>query len=688
MRILISLAALATLASVASAQLSDLQPGRNFTTAALAFGSGRSENIDVGDVDNDGDYDAIVGNGGDGAAQANRIYVNNGNLQGGVQGTWTDGTAARFAGVPVDTTRDIEFVDMDGDNDLDIYVANRGSNTVGEVSRNYVNLGGKQLGTIGFYTENTDNFWGTLVSVPAGDEVVPVDNFGAWRDWSCDCEFGDLDNDGDLDLFHSSYGPAINGTTDHRIFLNTGAGRFNEMSPWANGTADIKTHAIDIDLADFDGDFDLDVWNASRDSQGRVFRNNLGPSGWTGAPFTDITQAALIATGATLVGTSNYEAEFADVDGDGDFDVWSKNYDGFTDRLLRNNGNFTFTIVPSWIGFDANVDENEVDFVDYDGDGDLDAFLANFSGTNSIYQSGLVDGGAPNLYTRCGQGTAAAETPAANNGGTTLDGESADLDGDGDPDLILANDANQGNRVWMNDLGVPDTHAPTFYQFTQQGDKSDGSDTRIIAQVRDNACGGEGTLEYYDTFLKYMVDGGPDTNVIQMHGQEGQQFIAFIPGGINGSIEYWIECTDDAGNLGVSSHVTYNQTSSGAPLWENLGEGTVGFAGQRPYLELRGAQTAGALTEFLVENARRSSTGLLWLSFASVPVNAIGGTIYATPFTSQTLFPTDTGGTFYASVNWPGAIPAGLDHYWQIFVSDAASIHGLTTSNAVHGVTP
>ena len=61
-------------------QLSDLQPGRNHPTAATAFGANDSENIDVADVDNDGDYDVGVCNGGDGAAAPNRIFINNGDI--------------------------------------------------------------------------------------------------------------------------------------------------------------------------------------------------------------------------------------------------------------------------------------------------------------------------------------------------------------------------------------------------------------------------------------------------------------------------------------------------------------------------------------------------------------------------------------------------------------------------------
>ena len=104
MRMHVSLATLGcawlVFGSVASAQLTDLQPGRNFPSATSNFGGGFSENLDFGDCDNDGDLDIIVGNGGDGSADKNRIYINNGGLQGGTLGTFSDQTGTRFAGTP------------------------------------------------------------------------------------------------------------------------------------------------------------------------------------------------------------------------------------------------------------------------------------------------------------------------------------------------------------------------------------------------------------------------------------------------------------------------------------------------------------------------------------------------------------------------------------------------------------
>jgi len=679
-------AALLVLCPTAPAQLTDLQPGRNFPTASIAFGQGRSENIDIGDVDNDGDYDVIVANGGDGSSQANEIYINNGGAQGGTAGTFSSGTGSRFSGVPNDRSRDIEFADFDADCDLDIYVSNRGTTTEGgQPSRAYINQGGMQFGSIGFYSEDTDTFWRSLVSIPNADQVGGG-NTGAWRDYSCDCDFGDLDLDGDIDLFHSSYGPNIGGNRDSRVFLNDGTGLFDELWPWADASADIQTHTLDMDLVDLDGDLDIDVFMSSRNSQARVYRNNLQPDGsFPSDPFTDITQSALISTGATVSGTSNYEMEFGDLDGDGDFDMYAKNYNGFEDRILRNNGNLTFTSL-DWIQGDPSVDENECDLLDFDNDGDLDVFMANFSGTNYLYASGLAQGlSGSQLFHRTGNGSYPAnETPSSSNGGQTLDGECADMDGDGDTDILLSNDGNQNNRYWQNTLGIPDSHAPTVEVMTIQGNKSDGSDTPIRAQLRDNA--NYYVIGYYKVDLLYTVNGGIE-NRIKMFSQGSQQFQATIPGGINGSISYRIVGADDNGNGFSTSPVVYTQTASGTTLLENIDDGTPGVNGN-PYLEIKGSLAGGSTVAAQLCDASPNSLAVLFLSLSSIPLPFKGGLLHTIPITAQYSFSTDAGGMEYFEVTWPAGLPAGVKLWFQYGIADSTSIYGATLSNAVVGTMP
>jgi len=686
----IALASAATLlfASNVHAQLADLQPGRNFVDSS-ALGpatQSRTENGDFGDIDNDGDLDCVTANGGDGTiAQVARIFVNNGT------GTFADQTSTRFAGFIAMQSRDAEFMDSDSDGDLDVYIGNKnaGGGLTGFVSRFFINKGGLQAGTVGFYQDDTNTRWGTLASVPVADQVCGGCNAGPWRDWTCDCDFGDINDDGHIDLFHSSYGPAINGSRPSRIFLNDTTGIFNELFPWANAGADINTHSIDFDMADLDGDFDLDVFMASRNSQARVYLNNLY-NPLSGSAFNDITQVALIAQGAVLSGSNNYEGEYGDVDGDGDFDVWSKNYNGNNDRILRNDGivagGIKFTQVNSWIANDPVVDENEIDFGDYDNDGDLDAFVANFSGTNFLYQSNLAQGGqGGGLYHRTGVALGQSpnfELPSTYNGGQSLDGEWADVDNDGDLDIALFNDNNQGNHIFRNTLGVPDTHAPAFYQVTVQGNKLSGSPTVIHAQIRDNGPG-EWLTNYFDWDLVYTVNGGSPITV-SMIGQFGAQARGVIPDQTNATIDYHVEVTDLAGNTGVSGTTSFFQ---GSDPWTNLGGGLAGISGI-PVLNGTGPLTTGSAGTLPLSNAAPSAMSSLFLSLSSTPTGFKCGILVPVPIAFQFLFFTNGAGALpLAWPSWPSGL-SGASLFFQFAIADGAAICGTSLSNAMRADVP
>jgi len=680
--------AVAVLAPAAVAQLADLQPGRNFT-AISNFGATRCEQGDFGDVDNDGDLDVVTANGGDGGPQLARIFINVGH------GSFPDETVTRFAGFPTIGGRDVEFVDVENDGDLDLFVSSHtnGGLSAGDVSRFFTNLGGAQAGLVGFYQDDTASRWGTLIAVPAIQQVCGGCNSGPFREFSCDCDFGDLDDDGDNDLFFSSYGPAATGTRDSRVFLNDGLGVFNELWPWADPLADTKTHTLDFDLADFDGDFDLDVAMSSRNSQARIYLNNhFGPPAVT--PFTDITQMALLDQGANFTGGSNYETEYADVDGDGDFDLWMDNYNNNLERLLRNDGpsagGFRFTQVNAWIVADPNVDEQEVNFGDYDNDGDLDAFLPNFSGTNYLYQSGLAQGLDPDtqglFHRTAGVGSLALnnpEMPINFNGGTSLDGEWGDLDGDGDLDMALFNDANQGNWLFLNLLGVPDTHAPAIHQLTLQGNKPNGDDTVIHVQIRDNGPG-EWLTNSFDWRLIYTVDGGAQVTV-NMVGQFGSQARGVIPAQIDASIEYHVEVTDLAGNIGVSDTHRFAQGNGGA--WTDLGSGLAGVAGP-PQLVGTGPLTAGSAGALTLSDAAPSSVCALFVSLSSAPAPFKCGTLVPVPVALQLTLATNGAGALpLAWGSWPNGL-SGASLYFQYAIADGAAVCGTALSNALRADVP
>jgi len=679
------------LAGGAAAQLADLQPGRNFVASAN-FGLNRSEAVDFGDCDNDGDLDVVVGNGGDFGAEPNRIFINRGGLQGGMPGFFAEETAARFAGFPSDRTRDIEFVDTDQDGDLDVFSGNDGKLSQGiGISTFWTNGGGRQGGSPGFYLDGTASAWGQLLSVPVAQQVTG-NGTGPFSEHTCDCDFADLDDDGALDLFLSSYGPSITSNSPSRIFLGDGDGVFDELWPWADPAADVNLHAFDVDLADFDGDMDIDVLVTSRNSQSRVYRNEAGEPGAT-APFTDVTQTALLDSGAAQASQVTYQAEFGDVDGDGDFDLWMDNYANNLERLLVNSshGHGTLAFVPQrlWIKDDPNQDEENILFTDYDGDGDLDALLANFSGTNFVFQSAQAQGWDPptqGLFHRNGAASGQAphpELPTGNPGSlTSLYARTGDLDGDGDEDVVVANDGNQQNYKYTNALGVPDAHAPVIHLLDDVADPPAATGVVLRTQVRDNT--NADVARWHVANIAWSVDGGPE-QLQPMHWQGSFQFRGVIPPQV-GTVTWRVEVTDGAGNSGISASQVYVQ---GAPSpWTDLGFALPG-AGGAPELASSGSLIAGSSGALTLSDAAPLAPTLLFLSLGSAPVPFKGGTLAAFPPVLHLPLGTDAAGALSLPwAAWPTGIASGTALVFQCAVQDAGAVHGVALSNAVQGLAP
>src|SRR5688572_228623 len=98
-----------------------------------------TENVDFGDVDLDGDFDVIMADGGDGGNDQNRIWINLGGVQAGTIGFYQDETATRLP-VILNAGRDIEFGDIDNDGDLDVHTSND-SQASPQTSRWQINQG-------------------------------------------------------------------------------------------------------------------------------------------------------------------------------------------------------------------------------------------------------------------------------------------------------------------------------------------------------------------------------------------------------------------------------------------------------------------------------------------------------------------------------------------------------------------
>jgi Ca2+-binding RTX toxin-like protein len=280
----------------------------------------------------------------------------------------------------------IEAVDIDGDGDLDLVVANPG--------RNPGLIGTGTGNTLSILRNNGDGTFAAPVTVTTG--VGPS------------LTTGDFDQDGDFDLV------TVNLTDDTVSFLqNDGIGNFSAPVNFPAGD-----YAYIRNVADVDGDSDLDLIITNEkidltrfivfDTTISVLRNN--------GNGTFATPEAL------MTGDGSQGVTSADLDGDEDLDVVVANKGDDTLSVLRNNGNGTFA-TPTQLAVGDNP--NDVVAADLDGDGDVDLVNDNRSESNIsvLYNNGDGTFGQPTYITT--NQYPGLSTPT-------------DLDGDGDLDLTLS----------------------------------------------------------------------------------------------------------------------------------------------------------------------------------------------------------------------------------------------------------
>ena len=324
-----------------------------------------------GDYDNDGYPDLAVA---DEVGEFNHLYHNNGN------GTFylvTEGTIASDPG----TSSAPAWGDYDNDGDLDLFVSNF------DPPRDYFyrNEGD------GHFTKVTQGAWVTDSSRGVG---------AAW---------GDYDNDGFLDLYvANSWGQ------NNFLYRNNGDGTMALITSGPPVTSGGNSHGCA--WSDYDGDGDLDLFvvggNGQNDQQ---FLNNADGS------FTRVTTGHLVNSGGQGIGIS-----CADYDNDGDLDLLVTGWGVNENRLYRNDGAVELTFMGSLEAVGAQ--SVNAAWGDYDNDGYLDLFIANYDRDNFLYHNN-------------GDGTFARVTEGAlvHDGGHSCGCAWADYDNDGDLDLFVAN---------------------------------------------------------------------------------------------------------------------------------------------------------------------------------------------------------------------------------------------------------
>ena len=124
------------------------------------------------------------------------------------------------------------------------------------------------------------------------------------------------------------------------------------------------------------------------------------------------------------------------------------------------------------------------------------------------------------------------------------------------------------------------------------------------------------------------------------------------------------------------------------PVWTDLGGGSPGANGVPTLTENTPFPlVAGAPTGLTLTNGPNSAPTLLLGSFSSTPINVLGGTLHANPWTVEVFQFTDASGGISFDITWPAGIDPGIDLWVQYLCLDPSVPGGLTLSNGLTATT-
>ncbi len=347
----------------------------------------------LADLDNDGDYDLLIGR--DGGALF--YYKNTGTVN---QPVWTR-EYSTFSSVETSTYwKNPTFADLDYDGDLDL-------------------IYGTSSGIIYVYRNNGSASNPSFQLYPDYFKVIKLEGN------SSTVSLADFDGDGDYDLLSGIWtGRFIyfknEGTNQKPIFTNI-------SMPFSSFTVGSYSSPVFVDI---DGDGDYDIVSGALNGKIYCYINNNGTFSSDNSLFNFVS-----------VGYMSIPA-FADLDNDGDLDLLVGSETGANYKYYLNTGNNIYeenTVVFSGISF---PNYSRPAFADIDNDGDYDLIIGRSNGA-LIYYENTGSKETP-VWTRNDALFSGVSVKQNAHPGF------ADLDGDGRKDLILGE--YDGNFTYYKNL--------------------------------------------------------------------------------------------------------------------------------------------------------------------------------------------------------------------------------------------